>query len=63
MNYTYLMEPIPNKEELEKSLQKVDNGPAYVEVTDPLEKEFSEGKTMKLRHLTEYPTDIDTIII
>lgn len=57
------MEPIPNKEELAKSLQKVDNGPAYVEVTDPLEKEFSEGKTMKLRHLTEYPTDIDTIII
>lgn len=43
--------------------EETTSGPAFIEVTDPMEKEQGEGRTKKLRHLTEYPLNIDTIII
>lgn len=61
MNYTYLMDI--NKEDLEQTLPTNTSGPAFVDVTDPIEKEQGEKRTKKLRHLTEYPLNIDTIII
>lgn len=52
-----------NKEDLEQTLPTNTSGPAFVDVTDPIEKEQGEKRTKKLRHLTEYPLNIDTIII